>query len=334
MILSYATYKPLKFFLEPASIPQILAHIQKYLSDHPIIDDETIEDVIRQFLVEHPEVMDSYFPLSVENGGTGCETVDEVKDTFGINQKADESSLMFSETSTIATNAIQKGEYFYLENELYIAILDIAEGETIIESVEGSFGNCEKVVIPKGIINEILENLNAKIGDLTNLETENKSDLVTAVNEIDANEKLLKEDLVNLQDGLAIIVDGDTASVAVPVNGYAYIKNNTHGLSEGLYKNTSTSVFPATGGTADSTVFSSASGALNTVESEIVTLNSKFQNIGQTALSSFDTDFNANRITLWFISASNDTLRLWITPESIIMQRKNDDQWNTLKTWK
>lgn len=84
----------------------------------------------------------------------------------------------------------------------------------------------------------------------------------------------LSEEIVNLQDGLAIIVDGDTASVAVPVNGYAYIKNNTHGLSEGLYKNTSTSVFPATGGTANSTVFSSASGALNSVESEIATLNS------------------------------------------------------------
>lgn len=58
-----------------------------------------------------------------------------------------------------------------------------------------------------------------------------------------------------LQEGIAIIVDGDTASVAVPVGGYAYVKNNTHGLTEGVYKNTSSSAFPVTGGTADATVF-------------------------------------------------------------------------------
>lgn len=71
-----------------------------------------------------------------------------------------------------------------------------------------------------------------------------------------------------IQSGLAIIVDGDTASMAVPVGGYAYIKNNTHGLTEGLYKNTSSSAFPASGGTADSTVFTAASGegALNTIQ--------------------------------------------------------------------
>ena len=66
------------------------------------------------------------------------------------------------------------------------------------------------------------------------------------------------------QDGIAIIVDGDTASVAIPVNGYAYVKNNTHGLTEGIYQNTSTSAFPVSGGTADSTVFTTIPiGALN-----------------------------------------------------------------------
>lgn len=63
-----------------------------------------------------------------------------------------------------------------------------------------------------------------------------------------------------IQSGLAIIVDGDTASMAVPVGGYAYIKNNTHGLAEGLYTNTSSGAFPASGGTADSTVFTAVSG--------------------------------------------------------------------------
>lgn len=69
-----------------------------------------------------------------------------------------------------------------------------------------------------------------------------------------------------LQEGLAIIVDGDTCITAVPVGGYAYIKNNTHSLPEGLYKNTSASAFPVSGGTADSTVFTAVSGgALNEI---------------------------------------------------------------------
>lgn len=67
-------------------------------------------------------------------------------------------------------------------------------------------------------------------------------------------------DLTPLQDGLAIIVNGDTCSTAVPVGGFAYIKNNTHGLSEGLYKNTSASAFPTSGGTASSSVFTKVSG--------------------------------------------------------------------------
>lgn len=61
-------------------------------------------------------------------------------------------------------------------------------------------------------------------------------------------------------DSIAIIVDGDTAKTAVTPGAYAYIKNNTHGLAEGLYKNKSSSAFPTSGGTADGTVFEAVSG--------------------------------------------------------------------------
>ena len=69
-----------------------------------------------------------------------------------------------------------------------------------------------------------------------------------------------KNTLNHLEDGLAIIVNGDTCSTAVPIGGYAYIKNNTHGLAEGLYTNTSASAFPTSGGTANSSVFTAVSG--------------------------------------------------------------------------
>lgn len=78
----------------------------------------------------------------------------------------------------------------------------------------------------------------------------------------------------HIEEGIAIIVNGDVASAAVPVGGYAYIKNNTHGLTEGLYTNTGASDFPTTGGTADSTTFTAASGALNALNNK--TLSGSF----------------------------------------------------------
>ena len=77
-----------------------------------------------------------------------------------------------------------------------------------------------------------------------------------------------------IENGLAIIVEGDICTTAVPAGGYAYIKNNTHGLAEGLYRNKTTSAFPTTGGTANSTVFEYVgAGGLNALNDNF---NSKF----------------------------------------------------------
>lgn len=74
----------------------------------------------------------------------------------------------------------------------------------------------------------------------------------------------LNDNIAKLREGVAIVVDGDTAALAVPVGGYAWIRNNGHGLTDGMYKNTSSSAFPVSGGTADSTVFTDVqNGAVN-----------------------------------------------------------------------
>lgn len=53
-----AEYKPLFMYLEPASIPQVVAHIQKYLAENPIIsDEETIAELIREYIADHPEII-------------------------------------------------------------------------------------------------------------------------------------------------------------------------------------------------------------------------------------------------------------------------------------
>lgn len=63
-----AVYEPLFVYLTPASIPQVVAHIQKYLQENPIIsDEETIAELIREYIAAHPELL----AVSSVNGKTG-----------------------------------------------------------------------------------------------------------------------------------------------------------------------------------------------------------------------------------------------------------------------
>lgn len=63
-----AEYKPLFVYLEPASIPQVVAHIQKYLAENPIVSDpESIAEAIRDYIEEHPEII----AVASVNGKTG-----------------------------------------------------------------------------------------------------------------------------------------------------------------------------------------------------------------------------------------------------------------------
>ena len=64
-----AVYKPLFVYLTPASIPQVVAHIQKYLADNPIISDpEAIAEAIQEYIEAHPEVI----AVASVNGKTGA----------------------------------------------------------------------------------------------------------------------------------------------------------------------------------------------------------------------------------------------------------------------
>lgn len=63
-----AVYKPLFVHLAPASIPQVVAHIQKYLSENPIVSDpEAIAEAIKEYIEAHPEII----AVASVNGKTG-----------------------------------------------------------------------------------------------------------------------------------------------------------------------------------------------------------------------------------------------------------------------
>lgn len=102
------------------------------------------------------------------------------------------------------------------------------------------------------------------------LRTDLSAEITRATGAENAETARAEAEETKLQNAIAIIVDGDSAGQAVPVGGYAYIKNNTHGLTDGLYINSGSAAFPVTGGTADSTTFSAVSGGgLNSLNSNI-----------------------------------------------------------------
>lgn len=106
-----------------------------------------------------------------------------------------------------------------------------------------------------GDITDIQDDITTIQGDITDIQGD-ISDLQTAIANVGAS-----------GDGLAYIVDGDTAAVAVPAGAYAFLKNNTHGLADGFYQNTSASSFPVSGGSATSSVFTAVdpAGVLNAI---------------------------------------------------------------------
>ena len=77
-----------------------------------------------------------------------------------------------------------------------------------------------------------------------------------------------------IKAGLVILVTGDEASAAIPADGLAYVTNNTHGLPEGFYFNSSGAEFPTTGGTVDSDSFTAVNNILNALQTAVATLGS------------------------------------------------------------
>ena len=88
------------------------------------------------------------------------------------------------------------------------------------------------------------------------------------------NEEKISGTIDLIKAGLVILVTGDEASAAVPADGLVYVANNTHGLTEGFYFNSSGATFPTTGGTADADSFTAVNNILNALQTAISTLGS------------------------------------------------------------
>lgn len=89
-------YKPLRGWSEPASIPQIVAHIQKWLEEHPYIDPATVAELVKEALENNPDVINGdTIPIDESGTPTIKGYIDSNVDilTLAINAKADADNV-------------------------------------------------------------------------------------------------------------------------------------------------------------------------------------------------------------------------------------------------
>lgn len=94
-------YTPLISYLSPASIPQIVAHIQDYLLKHPILSVETVAEIIVQSLQEHPELLNGEaIPISADSEQSIKAYIDALPflDTY---TKAEINALLLGKQDTL-----------------------------------------------------------------------------------------------------------------------------------------------------------------------------------------------------------------------------------------
>lgn len=115
--------------------------------------------------------------------------------------------------------------------------------------------------------------------------------------------------IANLQDGLAIIANGNTHA-AIASGQFVYIKNHST-LGEGLYK--ATAAIGANEALTTSNVTADAKGGLNALKADVDSLSSKFTNVTEESLTY--TDSNNHTVTFYF--------RTWENVLTVIMN--NDD---------
>lgn len=121
--------------------------------------------------------------------------------------------------------------------------------------------------VPERVTSTEFDILADRIGSLSTLETTDKTSIVNAINNFKSE---TDTHLTEVQDGLAIISNGDT-HVAIPANQYVFVKNH-NSLTNGLYK--AKSAIGANAALSTSNLTADPAGGLNDIKSQIDTLNS------------------------------------------------------------
>lgn len=139
----YTEYHPLKFWLDPASIAEIVAHIQTYLVNNPINSTTEIETIIHDYLIAHPELIGG---VDSVNGQTGevVLTADNISGGENVTIKDVLDSLQDQIDDIVASIPSDYQELIYdvsnLKSSFDNKLLIPQSGHTIIQGSYNSSG--------------------------------------------------------------------------------------------------------------------------------------------------------------------------------------------------
>ena len=173
--------------------------------------------------------------------------------------------------------------------------------------------------VPERVTSTEFDILADRIGSLSTLETTDKTSIVNAINNFKSE---TDTHLTEVQDGLAIISNGDT-HVAIPANQYVFVKKH-NSLTNGLYK--AKSAIGANAALSTSNLTADPAGGLNDIKSQIDTLNSKITPMGTcepidmniTADKTINHDFTKYRFVIIYYFSSSFYRQFVMYPNNIV----------------
>lgn len=263
MSIKLDKYTPLIMYLSPASIPQIVAHIQDYLVKHPILSVETIAEIIVQSLQEHPELINGEaIPISAESEQSIKAYIDALPalDTY---TKAEINALLLGKQDTLtfdqaptpgSSNPVTSSGIIAAMSALQSALetqisakadrgstYTKTQVDTLLEDKADADAVYTKNTMDAKLleVNTNIDNLEDALGEqsqqIEDLGPYNglDSDSTTAALSA-AQGKVLNGGIAALGSGLAVISEGDTHG-PITAGQYVYIRNHSS-LTEGLYK--------------------------------------------------------------------------------------------------
>lgn len=207
-----ATYKPLFMYVAPASIPQIVAHIQKYLEENPIISDpEAIAEAIQKYIEEHPEII----AVASVNGKTGSVVLTGSDININASTAVTVETQLLNLASMIASAGSDISQIQAQLETIYTNIntLDgkVAANETAIDNLETSVsGHGTRIAAAETDIDDLEAaqtalgtRINAAEGNISSLQTR----MTQAETDIDNNESsigTLNTNVSNINSKLSV----------------------------------------------------------------------------------------------------------------------------------
>lgn len=147
--MGYTYYNPLKVWLDPASIADVVSYMQTYLEENPIKDTEEINQIIADYIAAHPEIIGGVQSVNGETGDVVL-TASDINTTGETTIQAVLNSLS-SQISEIAQTVAQNtddisdlNDYFQATDNLFYLspLFDYPyteKGITITPNDDGSF---------------------------------------------------------------------------------------------------------------------------------------------------------------------------------------------------